>query len=117
MRWMTSLLMLLQGSRQQHAELSTRVMELQTQHSNSISKRDMLASRLKEATARAASSGLGRTGTRSTPGSQLWNATGSMPSPVLSHLSTTVSRNMSQDAVFQLAPNTAPVRFVSASRA
>lgn len=108
--------MLLQKSRKQHAVLSTSVMELQTQHSASIAKKEMLAARSREAAARAASS-LGRTGTRSTPGSQHLYNTGSLPSPILSHLSTSGSRNTGQDAVFQLAPSTAPVRLVSASRA
>ncbi len=110
---MPGVCMLLQKSRGQHNMLSAQVTELQSQHASTLSRKEVLSVRLKEAQA----SSLHRTGTRSSPGSQALYSPGSLPSPVLSHLSTSGSRMMSREAIFQLAPSTASVRLVPSSRA
>ena len=106
--------MVLQKSRKQHGLLSTTVMELQTQHANTVARKELLSARLKEATAAASSRRWA--GTHSGPGSPVYTS-GSMPSPVLSHLSTSGSRRISREATFQLAPSTGSVRLVPVARA
>ncbi|KAK9821508.1 hypothetical protein WJX74_005091 [Apatococcus lobatus] len=106
-----SLLDDLEKSRKQHGLLSTTVMELQTRHADTMARKELLSARLKEATAAASSQRWN--GTRSGPGSPIYTS-GSMPSPVLSHLSTSGSRAMSREAIFQMAPSTGSVRLVPA---